>query len=133
MRSSIFHKRTSFSPRPPRWKKRLLYLLAFFGVLALSGMTFIVYLTLQVPADQLNGGIAYPKLASTVEKTKSIPDVKTTGTVKSPTVGEVPAYALFYATKPGGEEPSKLGAPHLRQRSKPVKRTPSAVKAKRSS
>jgi hypothetical protein len=133
MRSSIFHKKTSFFPHPPRWKKRLLYLFAFFGVLALSGMTFIVYLTLQVPAEQLNGGIAYPKLASTAEKTQSIPDVKTSNSVKPPTVGEVPAYAQFYATKPGGEEPSKLGASSLRHRSKPVKRTPSAVKAKRSS
>jgi hypothetical protein len=133
MRSSIYHKRTSFFPRPPRWKKRLLYLFAFFGFLALSGISFIVYLTLQVPAEQLNAGISYPKLASPVEKTESIRDIKTTGVVKSPTLGEVPAYAFFYSTQPGSEESSKLGTSRLRQRSKPVKRTPSAVKAKRSS
>jgi hypothetical protein len=133
MRSFIFHKRASFFPRPPRWKKRLLYLLAFFGVLALSGLTFIIYLTLQVPAERLNHGIAFPKLASTVEKTESIPDVKATGSFKPPKVGEVPAYASFYVTKPGEMEPSKLGTSRLRQHPKPVKRTPSAVKAKRSS
>jgi hypothetical protein len=133
MRSSIFHKRASFLPRPPRWKKRLLYLFAFFGVMALSGLTFIVYLALQVPEDHLSAGIPFPKLATTVEKTEPIPDVKNSATEKPPAVGEVPAYALFYTTKPPGEEPSKLGTPRPRYRQKPAKRTPSAVKAKRSS
>jgi hypothetical protein len=133
MRSFIYRKSTSFFPRPSRWKKRLLYLLAFFGVLALSGLTFIVYLTLQVPAEQLNTGIAFPKLASSGEKTEAIPDVKMNGAVKPAKIGEVPAYALFYSTKPVEGEPPKLGAPRLRQHTKPVKRTPSAPKAKRSS
>lgn len=133
MRSSIFHTRASFLPRPPRWKKRLLYLFAFFGVVAFSGLTFVVYLALQVPADQLNAGIPFPKLANTVEKTEPIPDVKNSATEKPPTVGQVPAYALFYTTNPPGEGPSKLGKPIPRSRPKPAKRTPSAVKAKRSS
>lgn len=120
-------------PRPARWKKRLLYVLAFIGGLALSGLTFIVYLTLQVPVEHLERGITYPKLASTAEKTEAIPDVKKSGAAKPPVVGEVPAYALFYTTKAGGEESSKLRTSPLRPRSKPVKRTPSAAKAKRSS
>jgi hypothetical protein len=130
MRSSLFYKRASFYPRPPRWKKRLLYLLAFLGALALSGLTFICYLTLQVPEERLNAGIAFPQLASPSEKTEAIPDIKTTGTGKPPVLGEVPSYALFFATKPGGEDPSKLGISQPRHRAKPVKRTPSGVKAK---
>jgi hypothetical protein len=101
--------------------------------MGLTGLTFMVYLTLQVPPDKLNAGIAFPKLASPVEKTESIPDIKTSGASKTPKVGEVPAYALFYSTKPGEGDPSKLGAPRPRQNPKPAKRTPGAVKAKRPS
>jgi hypothetical protein len=133
MMSSRYHKRATFLPRPPRWKKRLLYGFAFFGVVALSGLTFIVYLSLQVPEDQLNGGIPFPKLATSAEKTTPIPDVKNSATEKPPAVGEVPAYAFFYATKPGSEEQSSFGTPRPRNRPKPAKRTPGTVKAKRSS
>jgi hypothetical protein len=133
MRSSIFSPRTSYYAKPPRWKKRLLYSLAFFGAVALSGLTFMIYLALQVPEDQLHGGIPFPKLSNTIEKTGPIPEVKTTVTEKPPTVGGVPAYALFYTTKSDGDEQSKLGTPRLRHRPKPIKRTQSAVKAKRSS
>ena len=91
----------------------------------------MVYLASQVPEAQLNAGIAFPKLSTALEKTEPIPDVKTSATEKPPSVGEVPAYALFYTAKPGGEEQSKL--PSLRQRPKPAKRTPGAVRAKRSS
>jgi hypothetical protein len=133
MRSSIFRKKTSFLSRPSRWKKRLLYSFAFFGVAALSGLSFVVYLALQVPEDQINAGIPFPKFATTFEKTEPIPDLKTSATEKPPTVGEVPAYALFYTTKAGAEEQSKLETSRLRPRPKPAKRTPSASKAKRSS
>jgi hypothetical protein len=132
MRSSILRKRSSFLSRPPRWKKRLLYSLALFGFMALSGLTFMVYLALQVPEDQLNAGIPFPKLSTTVEKTEPITDFNAAGAEKHPT-GGVPAFAFFYSPKSGGQDQSKLGAPHLRQRLKPAKRTPGAVKAKRSS
>jgi hypothetical protein len=131
--SSIFQSRVTFQPRPPRWKKRLLYLFAFFGVVALSGLTFIVYLALQVPEDQLNGGIPFPKLAADADRTAPIPDVKSSGTEKPPNVGEVPAYALFYTSKPSVEDHPSLGTPRSRHRPKTAKRTPGAVKAKRSS
>jgi hypothetical protein len=133
MRSSIFHKRTLLRPRPPRWEKRLLYIFAFFGLLAFSGLSFVVYLSLQVPEDQLNAGIPFPKLTNTFEKTEPIPDVKSSATEKPPSVGQVPAYAFFYTNNPLGEDPSKPGTPRPRYRPKPAKRTPSAVKAKRSS
>lgn len=133
MKSSIFHTKASFLPRPLRWRKRLLYLFAFFGVVAVSGLTFIVYMALQVPEDQLNAGIPFPKLATTVEKAEPIPDVKNSATEKPFAEGKVPAYAQFYTTTPSGAEPSQLGKPIPRNRPKPVKRTPGAVKAKRSS
>jgi hypothetical protein len=133
MMSSSFHTRTLFLHRPPRWKKRLLYLFAFFGFLALSGLTFIVYLALQVPEDQLNAGIPFPKLVNSIEKTEPIPDVKNSAVEKPTALGQVPAYALFYTTKPPGEEPSKLRTPRSLHRPKPAKRTPGAVKANRSS
>lgn len=133
MRSAILRKRSSFLPHTPRWKKRLLYSLALFGVVALSGLTFMVYLALQVPEDQLNAGIPFPKLTTTVEKTKPIPDVNAAGADKPPAVGRVPAFALFYSPKSSGQELSDLGSPPLRKRLKPAKRTPGAVKAKRSS
>jgi hypothetical protein len=93
----------------------------------------MVYLALQVSEEQLNAGIPFPKLSTAVDKTEPIPDLKTSVTEKPPTVGEVPAYALFYSTKSGGEDQSKLGTSRLRPRPKPAKRTPGAVKAKRSS
>jgi hypothetical protein len=133
MRSVIFNKRATFLPRPPRWKKRLLYVFALFGVVALSGLTFIVYLALQVPEDQLKAGIPFPKLATPVEKSEPIPDVKNFATEKPAMVGAVPAYALFYTTKSPGEDSSKLGRLHSPYRPKQAKRSPSAVKAKRSS
>jgi hypothetical protein len=133
MRSSILRKRSSFLTRPPRWKKRLLYSLAFFGAIALSGLTFMVYLALQVPEGQLNAGIPFPKLTNTVEKSEPIPVFNAAGTEKQPSVGGVPAFAFFYSPKSGGQDQSKLDSPHLRKRLKPAKRTPGAVKAKRSS
>jgi hypothetical protein len=129
----LLRKKTLFLTRPPRWKKRLLYLFAFFGVLAFSGLTFIIYLSLQVPEDQLKNAIPFPKLANTREKTEPIPDVTKSAPEKPPVLGEVPAYALFYSTKPPGEEPSRLRTPRARHRSKTFKRTPGAVKAKGSS
>jgi len=132
MRSFILRKRTLFLTHPPRWRKRLVYFFAFFGALAFSGLTFIIYLSLQVPEDHLNAGIPFPKLANTVEKTEPIPDVKKSAGLSPPVVGEVPAYALFYTKSPEGE-PSKLRTPKTRHRSKSVKRTPGAVKAKRPS
>jgi hypothetical protein len=133
MRSFILHKRTLFLSRQPRWKKRLVYFFAFFGAAAFSGLTFIIYLSLQVPADQINAGIAFPKLANTLQKTEPIPDVKKSAVMPSPAVGDVPAYALFYTTKSPEGEPSKPRALNSRHRSKPVKRAPGALKAKRPS
>ena len=125
-------KRTLFLTRPPRWKKRLIYFFAFFGAAAFSGLTFIVYLSLQVPEDQINAGIPFPKLANTVQKTEPIPDVKKSALIP-PAVGAVPAYALFYTTKSPEGEPSKPRTLDSRHRSKSVKRSPGAVKAKRPS
>jgi hypothetical protein len=133
MRSALLRKKTLFLSRPPRWKKRLLYLFAFFGVLAFSALTFIVYLSLQVPEDQLKHTIPFPKLANTKEKTEPILDVTKSNPEKPLAVGEVPAYAFFYSTKPPGEEPSKLRAPRSHNRPKTIKRNPGAVKAKGSS
>ncbi len=133
MRSALLRKKTLFLTRPPRWKKRLLYFFAFFGALAFSGLTFIVYLSLQVPEDQLKNSVPFPKLANTKEKSEPIPDVKKSAAEKPPAVGQVPAYALFYSTKPPGEEPSNPRTLRTRNRSKTVKRTPGALKAKGSS
>jgi hypothetical protein len=133
MRSFILRKRTLFLTGPPRWKKRLVYFFAFFGAAAFSGLTFIVYLSLQVPEDQINAGIPFPKLANTVQKTEPIPDVKKSAAVPFLAVGAVPAYALFYTTKSPEGEPSKPRTLNSRHRSKPVKRSPGVVKAKRPS
>jgi hypothetical protein len=132
MRSFILRKRTLFLSHPPRWKKRLLYFFAFFGAVAFSGLSFIIYLSLQVPEDQINAGIAFPKFANTVQKNEPIPDVKKSEAVPPPAVGEVPAYALFYTKSPQGE-PSKPRTFRSHHRSKSVKRSPGAVKAKRPS
>ena len=133
MGSALLRKKTLFLSRPPRWKKRLVYFFAFFGALTFSGLTFIVYMSLQVPEDQLKNAIPFPKLANTKERTEPIPDVTKSTREKPPALGKVPAYALFYTTKPSGEEPSKLRTPRSQNRPKPFKRTPGAVKAKGSS
>ena len=86
-----------------------------------------------MPEDQLKNAIPFPKLANTKEKTEPIPVVTKSAAEKPSVVGEVPAYALFYTTKPPGEEPSKLRTPRSHNRPKTFKRTPGAVKAKGSS
>jgi hypothetical protein len=93
----------------------------------------MIYLALQVPADQLNAGIPFPKLSPTVEKTEPIPNVNAAATGKIPTVGGIPTFAAFYSAKPGGQDQSRPETPRLRHRLKQEKRTPGAVKAKRSS
>lgn len=122
-----------FYPQPPRWRKRLLYLLALVGVMALSALTFIVYISLQVPEDRLNTAIPFPKLAQPVEKSEPIPDVKTSATEKPPAVGGVPSYAQFYTARPDEADPAKLKSPRPRHRAKPVKKAQPSLKAKRSS
>ncbi|MBM4288034.1 MAG: hypothetical protein FJ135_07800 [Deltaproteobacteria bacterium] len=133
MRSAIFRHKSSFLARPPRWPKRLLYGLAFFGAVALSGLTFMVYLALQVPEEKLQAGIAFPHVLSSHDKTEPIPDVNADGTEKPPTVGSVPTYALYYSSSPEEQERLKLEAPRPRPRMKPEKRTPATLKAKKSS
>lgn len=133
MRSALFRKRATFTSRPPRWKARLLYSLAFIGFLALSGVTWMVYLALQVPETQLEAGIPFPTLANPAEKIAPIPDPKAAATAKPTEVGGKPAYAYFYTTKPNEAEPSTLGNPRLRPRAKAAKRTTAPVKRKKSS
>jgi hypothetical protein len=124
-------RRTSFLSRPPRWKKRFLYFFAFLGVLALSGLAFILYLSLQVPKDLLPAGIPFPKLAASVEKTEPIPDVTKSAPEKPPVLSDVSSYALLYATKSPGEGQSKPRALRSRNnRAKSVKRAPGSVKTK---
>ncbi|AEB10371.1 hypothetical protein [Desulfobacca acetoxidans] len=127
----------SFYPRQGLWRKRLLYILAGCGVFALAGLIFLIYLALQVPVDRLAGEIPFPRVATTFQKTEPIPQVDTAKPDKPPTLipeaGNVPAYALFYAAQPAGQERIKPEKHRSRPYSKPEKRTSGAVKAKRSS
>jgi hypothetical protein len=134
MRSALLRKKTLFLTRPPRWRKRFLYFFAFFGAVAFSGLAFILYLSFQVPEDQLHNSIPFPKLASCKERTEPIPDVAKSAAEKPPALGKVPSYALLYTTRSPGEEQSKLQTLRTRiNRSKSIKRAPGPVKAKGSS
>ncbi len=122
-----------FAPRPPRWRARILYGLAFIGFLALSGLTMIIYAALQVPETNLEAAIPFPKLASPHEKTEAIPNVSAATRAKPATVGGEPAYAYFYTTRPSEAEQTQVNKLRSRPRPKAVKRTTPPSKSQKSS
>lgn len=122
-----------FAPRPPRWRARILYSLAFVGFLALSGLTMIIYAALQVPETDLEAAIPFPKMASPYEKIEAIPNVTASTQAKPSNVGGEPAYAYFYTNRPNEAEQSKVTKLRSRPRSKAMKRTTSPTKSQKSS
>ncbi|MGQ9919976.1 MAG: hypothetical protein ACUVRZ_01465 [Desulfobacca sp.] len=120
-----------FVPRPPRWRARILYGLAFIGFLALSGLTLIIYAALQVPETNLEAVIPFPRLALPYEKIEAIPNVSAAAQAKPPSGSGEPAYAYFYTTPVS--DPGQSQVKMLQFRPKPVKRAVRASKPKKSS
>ena len=121
--------RTPYNSRPSRWRARLLYLLAGIGLLALTGITFIIYEALQVPEANLETAIPFPQLTSPEDKVEAIPNISPTPAGKAAAATREPAYAYFYTSQPNDTDEVKAGK--LRTRPKPVKRTKAAAKAKK--
>lgn len=135
MSSSLFWSRSLPRTKPGRWGKRLLYALAACGTLALMGLVFLVYLSLQVPPERLASG--HPLLVSPVGLTRLEPQ-------PFPVAEALPhaglgianpdnstAYAAFHQTQPRGEE-LRLDPSRGRSRAK-LPRRPAAKKSKQSS
>jgi len=108
----------------------LLYFLAGIGLLALTGISFIIYEALQVPETNLETGIPFPKPPSPTEKVEAIPNISLPPVGKTAAATREPAYAYFYTGKPN--EPEEIKAGKLRARPKPLKRTKTSAKSKKS-
>ncbi len=119
--------------QPGRWGKRLLYFLAACGGLALAGLLFLVYLSLQAPVERLPlpglplGTAAAGRLEPMPLPLETAVDQGAGSASKS---SDGSAYAAFYRAK--SQEGNPPQAEVLRPRGK-GKGRPAAVKKARHS
>lgn len=133
MRSTRFHTGSLLTPRRSPWRARILYGLAFIGVVAVTLVSLLVYEALQVPPAKLEEVVPFPKVTSPAEKIEAIPNTAAAALANPKAKGSEPAYAHFYTTRPNEAEPDKIKNLRPRPRPKPAKRPANVAKPQKSS